>query len=67
MTKSRIYVVTIKESAGDISRLIKAATATQAVNFAAKPRIIASVPTQDELVTLGSKGIKVEDATTDAA
>lgn len=60
MTKTRIYAVAVK---GEVARLVKALTAGQAIKFVAAPLITSSIPTQEELVALGAKGVKIEDAT----
>lgn len=61
--KGRIYAVAVK---GEVARLVRALTASQAVKFVATPMIQAAIPSQEDLVGLGAKGVKVEDATKEA-
>lgn len=55
---TRIYVVCF----GEATRLVRAATKSQAVRHVADSLIAASVATQDDLITALGKGTKVEDA-----
>lgn len=50
----RIYLVN--------GRLIRAASRDQAICYAAQVEYRAMIPTQDELLTLVQKGVKVENA-----
>lgn len=61
---TRIYKVIVHDTRGvNVSRLVRAATASQAVRFVATPMIEAVIPDQEELHALGIKGVEIEDAT----
>ena len=55
---SRIYIV----GYGQETRLIRANTRAQALNYVAQGVIKVQVPTQDELINLVAKGASVETA-----
>ena len=57
--ETRIYVVTY--AATRTARLIRAQNRAHALRYAAKDVLTASVPTQNELVTLLQNGVKVEE------
>ena len=56
---TRIYAVTVE---GKHKKLVRAASQAAAIRHVAKPMFAADVATQDELVELAGKGVKVEDA-----
>jgi hypothetical protein len=55
---SRIYIV----GYGQETRLVRANTRAQALNHVAQGIIKVQVPTQDELISLVSKGASIETA-----
>lgn len=57
--KNRIYFV----SYGQITRLVRAHTKLQALDFASKGTINIGAVKKDELAELLQKGVKIEDAT----
>jgi hypothetical protein len=57
---NRIYLVTNEQ--GEEELLVRAASASQAINAITKGRFKAGVATQDDLVRLSSKGAKVIEA-----
>lgn len=62
--ETRIYAVEVGEqSAQDkMVRLVRAGNPAQAVRHVSKGMIGAKLATQDQLVELAGKGVKVEDA-----
>jgi hypothetical protein len=64
MIKARIYFVDVlSDPAFPVQRLVRANSAAQALRHVAGKMIFADVATQDVLVSLISKGVRVEDAT----
>lgn len=57
---NRIYLVTNEQ--GEEELLVRASSASQAINTITKGRFKAGVATQDDLVRLSSKGAKVIEA-----
>ena len=57
--KTRLYIV----GYGQTTRLIRAQTKLQALDFAAKGTINIAAVKKDELADLMQKGMKIEDAT----
>ena len=60
MSATRIYVVRYNEN--EKAYLIRATSASQAIRHVTRKFYDAVIPTQDDLVSLISAGIKVEDA-----
>lgn len=58
MTKTRIYVV----FDGETERLIRASTRMQAINYVVKGKYVARPATQDDIVSMMTDGIVVEDS-----
>ena len=63
MSKARIYHVDVlSDPAFPVQRLVRASSPAQAVRHVAGKMISADVATQEEIVDLVTKGVKVEDA-----
>lgn len=66
MTKTRltrIYKVAVE---GQSDRLVQATSASQAIRFVAEPMIMATIPTPEQLLKLGARGVELEDANKEA-
>jgi hypothetical protein len=61
---SRIYAVEVgaQEASEKTVRMVRAVNPSQAVRYVAKNMISAKLASQDDLVQLASKGVKVEEA-----
>lgn len=69
MSETRIYRVDEKDAHGKVvaTFLIRAPNVAQAVRYITYPRFTGDVASQDDLVELASKGVKVQVANGDGS
>ena len=70
-TATRIYRVTVTVKTADKeivnTTLVRAATAAQATHHATKDMAVAVIPSQDELIDLTNRGVKVQTVGAESA